>query len=297
MTDVRMLELAGIDVPHLQLRQDRLETLAGELEQGPHLRLLELCAPGDLGPISWPSIVSLRRKAHQLLNRQDLIQRVLTGQVVQLEVSGAPRVLAETWGALRAQAQVQHPMIVLDIAMPNLTAAVTARVLERWRHVLQDEITTAPRARIERAPPAQPVAAAEAARAHLDALLRDDARFLDSVAVGRLLSGNPDHANPKMLTTRARQARRLFGAWDGNAYRYPAFQFGPDGQPVAEMPALIAVLPRDPGENDGGRDAAAWLFAPDAALNGRTPADMFVDDPARVIELARIRRDGDDAVD
>ena len=45
------------------------------------------------------------------------------------------------------------------------------------------------------------------------------------------------------------------------------------------LPDLLEALPRD---EDGtlGRDAALWLFAPDAALGDRTPAEMLVDDPA-----------------
>ena len=144
----------------------------------------------------------------------------------------------------------------------------------------------------------QPEAAAAAAVAStvVAALLGDDVRFLDSATVGRQLSGNPDLVNPKMVTTRARREQRIFGAWDGNAFRYSAFQFGPDGQPLDVLPNLLEVLPRD---EDGtvGRDAALWLFARDAALGDRTPAEVFVDDPARVIALARTRRDGDDAVD
>jgi hypothetical protein len=39
------------------------------------------------------------------------------------------------------------------------------------------------------------------------------------------------------------------------------------------------------------------MSAPDAALDGRTPADVFVSDPARVIELARSRLQGSPELD
>ena len=79
--------------------------------------------------------------------------------------------------------------------------------------------------------------------------------------------------------------------WDGNAYRYPAFQFDDAGQPRDDVQDLIALLPRD---GDGsGRAAALWLFAPDAAFGGDSPASAFLTGPHRVIAVARRRR-GDD---
>ena len=296
MTDVRVLELAGDgEAPHLALRQDRLEALAGvAAERGPLFRLLELCAPGERGAIAWPAIVSLKMRAQRLLGREDLRRRLLAGELVRLEVTGPPRELPAVWDALRAQARLQRTMFVLEIDPDRVQPENMSRVLAAWDRVLDDGPAVAPRVR--RARPAQPAAAAAAAAAALTALLGDDDRFLDSVAVGRLLSGNPELANPKMVTTRARREHRIFGAWDGNGFRYPAFQFGDDGQPRPALPDLLGVLPRD---EDGavGRDAALWLFAPDAKLGDRTPAEVFVDDPARVIALARTRRDGDDAVD
>jgi hypothetical protein len=296
MTDVRVLELAGDgDTPHLALRQDRLEALAGvAAEPGPLFRLLELCAPGERGSIAWPAIVSLKTRAQRLLGRQDLRHRLLAGELVRLEVTGPPRELPAVWDALRAQARLQRTMFVLEVDPDRVRPENMNRVLEAWDRVLDDGPVAAPRVR--RAPPAQPDAAAAAAAAVMADLLGDDARFMDSAAVGRLLSGNPELANPKMVTTRARREHRIFGAWDGNGFRYPAFQFGVDGQPRPALPDLLEVLPRD---EDGtvGRDAALWLFAPDAALGDRTPAEVFVDDPARVIALTRTRRDGDDAVD
>jgi hypothetical protein len=296
MTDVRVLELAGDgEAPHLALRQDRLEALAGvAAEPGPLFRLLELCAPGVRGPIQWPAIVSLKTRAQRLLGREDLRRRLHAGELVRLEVTGAPRVLPGVWDALRAQAQLHRTMLVLEVDAHGVRPENLNRVLEAWGRVLDDGPAPAPRVR--RARPAQPDAAAAAAAAVMAELLGDDARFLDSAAVGRLLSGNPELANPKMVTTRARREDRIFGAWDGNGFRYPAFQFCADGQPRPALPDLLGVLPRD---EDGavGRDAALWLFAPDAALGDRTPAEVFVDDPARVIALARTRRDGDDAVD
>ena len=130
-------------------------------------------------------------------------------------------------------------------------------------------------------------------------MLGNASLFLDSETAGRCLARAKEGgfaAHAKVMATRARHRRQLFGAWDGATYRYPAFQFDPSQRaPRPEVPALVEVLPRD---HDGsGRDAALWLFAPDAALDGQTPAVMFLENPKRVIALARARRDGGPACD
>jgi len=125
----------------------------------------------------------------------------------------------------------------------------------------------------------------------MKALLGNPTLFLDSESVGRALlriSGRSDE--PKKESMRWRREGLIFGAWDGRHYRYPRFQFDLNGRPLASIIALVELLPRD---FDGtGRDAAMWLFAEDAALDGRTPADVFPGDPNRVIRLARLRRNG-----
>jgi len=81
----------------------------------------------------------------------------------------------------------------------------------------------------------------------------------------------------------------------GVASRSPAFQFDDLGQPLKRLPELIAVLPGRPG--DGFRNAALWLFAADAALGGRNPADVFPNEPGRVIALRRHQRDPADGAE
>lgn len=297
MTAVRFLELAGGPMPQLRAEHVELDALEAALAAGPRLgarfRLLELTAP-EARRLDWAAIQRLRHKALQLLLNVRVLHRLQGHEIVRLEVSGQPRELRSTIDALRAQALIAAPMIVLDVEMPDAPdAGEVDELVQAWEQLLTDD-APAGRRRIERAPP-QPAHAAAAAEDLLATLLADADRFRDSASVGRALARNPQHENPKMVTTRARQRGQIFGAWDGNAYRYPTFQFDADGQPRAEMPALIEVLPRDA---DGrGRDAALWLFAPDAALDERTPAEVFVEDPQRVIALARRRREGGDALD
>ena len=92
-----------------------------------------------------------------------------------------------------------------------------------------------------------------------------------------------------------RKGRHIFAIWDGSAYRYPRFQFDDAGQPRPETPSLIDLLPRD--ASGSNRDAALWLFAPDALLDGWTPADAFPEEPERVLRIARRRRGIDSTAD
>ncbi len=90
-------------------------------------------------------------------------------------------------------------------------------------------------------------------------------------------------------------AERTLVVRHGALVVYPCFQFDEDGRLRVGMSELLAVLPQNfDGSN---RDAALWLFSPDAALRGRTAAEAFRDEPRAVIDLARVRRDGGDEVD
>ncbi len=117
----------------------------------------------------------------------------------------------------------------------------------------------------EPSPRPQSTEAAELAERFLAELLIDGERFLDSDTVGRALSGS-GVVDAKAAATRGRKEKQVFAVWDGRTYRYPRFQFDDAGRPRPETPALIQLLPR---QFDGSnRDAALWLYAPDALLEG-----------------------------
>ena len=103
-------------------------------------------------------------------------------------------------------------------------------------------------------------------------------------------------SNPEAIATQARLAGAIFGAWDGEQYWFPAFQFDDQGIPRPQIGELIATLPRD---RDGriGVDAALWVVAPDLAFEGQTPAEYFLRDPEHVIRVAHARMHGSDTVD
>lgn len=140
----------------------------------------------------------------------------------------------------------------------------------------------------------QSTEAAEIVERFLADLLSDGERFLDSDTVGRALSGSRV-ADAKAAATRGRKENHVFAVWDGSTYRYPRFQFDDAGLPRPHTPALIELLPR---QRDGSnRDAALWLYAPDALLEGKTPADVFPEDPERVLRIARRKRGIDPTAD
>lgn len=296
MTAVRILELAG-DRPELHaefVELDRLESALVANRDGPRFRLLELTAAG--GQLDWPGITRMRHKALDLLTSYLQHVKIGNAKVFCLDVSGFPRALpGAALEEIRSHALNAEPIMVLDLQLPqDESREAWAALLSKWEKVLDGNEDSTRRRRIERPPPV-PEGAAAAAKDALSTLLADPELYWDSATVGRAITRTPEHANPKMASSRARRRSQIFGVWDGNAYRYPRFQFQRNGLPHPDLPALIDVLPRD--ADGSGRDAALWLATPDAALGDRTPAEVFPDEPFRVIALARRRRDGDDAVD
>lgn len=86
---------------------------------------------------------------------------------------------------------------------------------------------------------------------------------------------------------RAQASGDLLGVWSAprHCFLYPDFQFHRSGAIRKDVAALLAVLP---GEDDrGGWRRTFWLYSPHALLDGRTPAEIFIDDPTRVIAVAR----------
>ncbi len=287
---IRLLELAGGE-PRLRVAQfafPSLDAVLQETHAAPCFRLIELTSPDDQG-LTWEGVLRLRQKAlkllHSSLMHDGLQEDAHWHWSIRWEVSSAPRLLQSTIGALKAQAEISAPMWVLDIAIPPEQERTRYReTVARWTTLLTDTSPATPR-RVLRGPP-QP--AQEDDEDMLDRILRQTERFRDSVAVGIALARTTHHSNPKMVATRARQKGRIFGVWDGNAYRYPDFQFDAAGQPLSDTAALVEVLPHD--ADGSGRSATLWLFAPDPALGMRTPADVFRADPQRVIALAWQRR-------
>ena len=112
--------------------------------------------------------------------------------------------------------------------------------------------------------------------------LDNESLCLDSTAVGWRIDATS--ADPRDVAKQARQSRKIFAGWNGHHYRYPAFQFEPNSGLRPKTDQLIEALPR---ERDGtvGNDAVLWVFSPDHAFEGKTPAESFALEPDRVIEV------------
>ena len=91
-------------------------------------------------------------------------------------------------------------------------------------------------------------------------------------------------------TTYAIQAQAngdLLGVWSAprHCFLYPEFQLHRSGAVRKDVAGLLVVLPSE--DDSGGWRRAFWLYSPHALLDDRTPAEIFIDDPTRVIAVAR----------
>jgi hypothetical protein len=101
------------------------------------------------------------------------------------------------------------------------------------------------------------------------------------------LAGNASSPEATTYAIRAQASGDLLGVWSASrhCFLYPDFQFDRSGAIRKDVAGLLAVLP---GEDDrGGWRRTFWLYSPHALLDDRTPAEIFIDDPTRVIAVAR----------
>lgn len=302
---VHLLELIGWSAD-LQCRTVGLHIALGERETSRSaLRLFWLGDP-DAPPGGRAVFDALLDKVHQVLSSErhlDLLWRQLAAAqeadkdaiVCAFDVTRALRAVPELGQAAWASARMAVPTWLLSIELARTTAwNDVVGLFQAWSTAVAP-ITAAGRGSgVYRPPPPQRAHAAAGARDVLEQLLADGTRFADSAEVGRAISGNPDHSNPKMVASRARKSGELLGVWDGRTYRYPRFQFDSEGQPLPAIADLIAALPKDRDEHgvDTGanRDAALWLYTPDETFDGQTPADAFEARQEVVVALAEARK-------
>jgi hypothetical protein len=89
--------------------------------------------------------------------------------------------------------------------------------------------------------------------------------------------------DPKQRIRQLRSEGRLFAVRFKGRYLHPDFQFNAQGQLIAEVKDLLDVLPT----TAANWSLAFWVFQPTRALNGKRPADVFRQDPQRVVALAK----------
>ncbi|MDP9651298.1 hypothetical protein [Paraburkholderia caledonica] len=86
---------------------------------------------------------------------------------------------------------------------------------------------------------------------------------------------------------RAQASAELLGVWCAprHCFLYPDCQFDRSGAIRKDVAGLLAVLPS--GDDRGGWRRTFWLYSPHTLLDDRTPAEIFLDDPTRVIAVAQ----------
>ena len=132
--------------------------------------------------------------------------------------------------------------------------------------------------------------AARAAIDFRDELLRRN--WPDDTGIGQFAEV-PAGVDVRDYAARARAAGTLLGVWCAprRAFIYPEFQFNPAGKLRPDIAELLAILPCD--DDRGGWRRTFWLHSPHTHLDGRSPAEVFVSDPARVLDAARDEFSGD----
>ncbi len=104
---------------------------------------------------------------------------------------------------------------------------------------------------------------------------------------GRRLSIAYGQSEATTYAIRAQAHGDLLGVWSAPRHCFPL-----PGLPVHLLRRHTGgrchtprILPSE--DHRAGSRRAFWLFSPHTLLEGRTPAEIFIDDPARVIAAAR----------
>jgi len=135
--------------------------------------------------------------------------------------------------------------------------------------------------------------------AQASAALRDELLGLGWPTSAEVGESHGSKAGNKGQWAKDRRDRgELFGVWSATerTFRHPTFQFDETGAIRPLVKELISALSANPefapAADKGGWRRAFWLYGPTLALAGangaaRRPADVFVTEPAAVIQAAR----------
>ena len=119
---------------------------------------------------------------------------------------------------------------------------------------------------------------------HAERLIKNE-KWLTAAEVARLMRLPKDVADELNYEpiNNMKQDRHLFGVKYRGEALYPLFQFAENGSLKSEMAMVLSVLPRD----EYGWAAAFWFFQSTALLDGKSPANAYVQDAVAVIRAAR----------
>jgi hypothetical protein len=167
--------------------------------------------------------------------------------------------------------RITHPPATL-VTVEDMHTAVAAAIQADWRQAFGDM--------------------QQAAIEFRNALL--DRPWPDAARVVALLGARIEPGGATAYVARLCARRALLGVWSerDQAFRYPDFQFDARGQLRPRLAALLANLPGG-AEDRGGWRWAFWLYSPHARLDGQVPAEVFVSNPERVIDVSRQEFKGD----
>ncbi|WP_414610510.1 hypothetical protein [Stenotrophomonas pavanii] len=120
--------------------------------------------------------------------------------------------------------------------------------------------------------------------------------WLTAEEVSRIVDPTYESSLPT-VATKLRQQWRLLAVYmdtPSSHYRYPAWQFGEDGQPVSQLHDILTVMrakgpftPDDQGRTTGWGEVE-WFMSCNALLDGATPEEVLRTDPAAVLRAALI---------
>lgn len=113
------------------------------------------------------------------------------------------------------------------------------------------------------------------------------ADWLDAASVAARLGKVPREV------TALRKAGKLLAVWLPSDHRflYPTWQFDERGNPIPEVVALLALLRSPNGMGIGlpstGWGEVEWLISYHVLLDGLSPSQVLVSDPALVLAIAQ----------
>lgn len=120
--------------------------------------------------------------------------------------------------------------------------------------------------------------------------------WLTAEEVSRIVDPAYESSLPTVAAKLRQQWRLLAVYMDPPSfhYRYPAWQFGEDGQPVSQLHDILTVMrakgpftPDDQGRTTGWGEVE-WFMSCNALLDGATPEEVLRTDPAAVLRAALI---------